>query len=77
MVQECAIISVKVKAKEGRRTMGRSEKVFEKKRVNVWVLANQEADIRRVRELTGKSQTDVVVEALAIYFSLLRKQGVL
>jgi len=57
--------------------MGREQIRYERKRLHVWILANQEADIKQLREVTGKTKTDVISEALSIYFSMLRKQGVL
>lgn len=57
--------------------MGREKLVFTKTRINVWVLPNQVRDLNELKNKMGKSQTDIVIEALGIYFNLLRKQGVL
>jgi len=57
--------------------MGREEIRYKRKQLHVWILANLDADIEQLREVTGKTKTDVIAEALSIYFSMLRKQGVL
>ena len=57
--------------------MSREKRVFEKERLNVWVLPNQIRDIEKISQVTGKKKTDVVIEALGIYSNLMRKEGVL
>lgn len=57
--------------------MGREKKRYDTERLNVWVLTNQVRDIDKVVSITGKTKTEVVIEALGVYFNMLRKQGVI
>ena len=57
--------------------MGNHKSVYSKVRIDVWILPNQIADIAKLKETTGKSQTDIVIEALGIYFNMMRKERVL
>jgi hypothetical protein len=57
--------------------MSRNIVISDRQRINVWVLSNQIRDMLKVKEITGKSKTDIIAEALALYFALMRKEGVL
>lgn len=57
--------------------MGRNPLLYEKMRLHVWVLPNQVRDLELLKRKLGKTKTDIVIEALGIYFNEMRKQGVL
>jgi len=57
--------------------MGRNKLVYERKQLAVWILPNQANDLETLHQKLDKSKTAIVMEALGIYFNLMRKQGVL
>lgn len=57
--------------------MGRQSKIAERKRINVWLLRNQVRDMEKIKESTGKSLTSIIGEALAVWLSLMRREGLL
>lgn len=57
--------------------MGRTMVLSERKRIDVLVLRNQLEDMAKVKEVTGKTMTDIISEALALWLALMRKEGVL
>ena len=50
---------------------------MERERLNVWLLHSQVKDLEKIKSITGKTMTDVISEAVAIYLSKMREWGVL
>lgn len=46
-------------------------------RLNVWITDTQETVINQISDVTGRTKTDIIGEALSIYFTEMRKNGVL
>jgi hypothetical protein len=57
--------------------MGRQDIRYNRKQIHVWILNNQASDINMIKKNTGKSKTDVIAEALALYFCQMKKEGIL
>jgi hypothetical protein len=57
--------------------MSRTKVVYDRKHIDVWVLMNQYRDLEAVKVATGKSYTDQIIEALALYHNGLHKAGVI
>ena len=57
--------------------MSRTAKVAERKRVDLFILRNQLVDMEKIKEMTGKTRTDCVKEALGVWLTLMHNQGVL
>jgi hypothetical protein len=50
---------------------------YGRKQVHAWILNNQVRDIEKASIITGKSKTDIISEALALWISMMHKEGVL
>ena len=57
--------------------MPRLEVIYKRVPLYVLILKNQEEDLKKACEVTGKSKTDAIGEAIDLWLSLLRKEGVI
>lgn len=57
--------------------MGRETKRADRKQLHVWILRNQVEAMEKIKEVRGITKTDAIAEALSLWFSLMRKEGVL
>jgi predicted DNA-binding protein len=57
--------------------MSRSKVIYEREQVHIWLMTNQVKDIKKLQEKTGKTKTDIISEALAMYFKQMADWKVL
>jgi len=57
--------------------MPRTKKLVTRRRVSLFILSNQLADMEIVRLVTGKTRTDCVKEALGLWLAQMHRQKVL
>ena len=57
--------------------MGRTVKAANRTRVDLFILDNQLADMDKVKVITGKNRTDCIKEAVALWLSVMHREGVI
>ena len=57
--------------------MGREAIKGSYKKVHVCIMANQVRDMQRIKEVTGKTRTDCINEALGVWLRLMRQEKVI
>lgn len=57
--------------------MSRAIVTSERQKINVWILNNQIRDVKKAKQVTGKTITAIIGEALALWLAHMRKEGVL